>query len=156
MCNATASAKMAAAKTKEMPSKPAATSQHGLSPTLIPARADAPPNQAAAWALVILCTSSFYLGPALLFAPLLVYRFHPPAAGLLGATAVFLAVHPVSPWPRFRKLCQLFYGIFDFRHNMTPALDRIAAEENRVSIVACHPHAIIPLHGESLCSRMDG
>jgi len=40
---------------------------------------------------------------------------------------------------------------------MTPALDEIAARENRLSIVACHPHAIIPLHGfiwAAICDQM--
>lgn len=30
---------------------------------------------------------------------------------------------------------------------MTPLLDEIARKENRLSIIAMHPHAIIPLHG---------
>ncbi|KAL9183934.1 hypothetical protein ACHAXT_002020 [Thalassiosira profunda] len=134
-------------RSKPAGSKPAATAAAGFSPRLVRARADHPPNRLAAWALVTLCTASFYLGPLLLLSPFLIYPFHPKAAGVLLCTSVFLAVHPVSPWPRFRRMCQLFYGVFDFHHNMTPKLDEIAARENRLSIVACHPHAIIPLHG---------
>ena len=143
----TPAAAAAAGKQEHMTKKPAATAEHGLSPTLIRARADRKHSPIVAWALVILCTASFYIGPLILLSPFALYPFHPRAAGTVLCAAVFLAIHPVSPWPRFRKTCQLFYGVFDFHHNMTPRLDEISREENRLSIIAMHPHAIIPLHG---------
>jgi hypothetical protein len=135
---------MIATQTK---TKPAATEEHGLSPHLIKAKPDYRRPPFVAWSLVILCTSSFYLGPLMLLSPLFLYPFHPEAAKLLFCAALFLAFHPVSPWPRFRKYCQLFYTIFNFHHNMTPKLDEIAKKQKQLSIIAVHPHAIIPLHG---------
>lgn len=44
-------------------------------------------------------------------------------------------------------MCQLFYEPFDFHHNFTPRLEELAEEGNHLSIIAMHPHAIIPLHG---------
>lgn len=127
--------------------KVAATSEHGLSPTLIAAHADHPHSTLASWAFVTLCTASFYLGPLILLSPLVIYPFHPKMAGMIFCTNLFLAFYPISPWPKFRKVCQLFYTVFKFHHNMTPKLDEKSTEMNHLSIVAVHPHAIIPLHG---------
>jgi len=125
----------------------AATESCGLSPTLIQAKADFKHSSIAAWALVILCTSSFYLGPLFFLLPLLLYHFHPQAAGILFCTSLFLAFHPISPWPRFKTYCQVFYKIFDFHHNMTPILNTKEMKSDHLSIIAMHPHAILPLHG---------
>jgi len=126
---------------------PAATPKHGLSPNLIKAQPDKPSSPFLQWTLVIICTASFYLGPLILLSPLVLYPFHPQAAGYLLCTALFLGFYPVTPWPPFRKMCQLFYEPFDFHHNFTPRLEELAKEGNHLSIIAMHPHAIIPLHG---------
>eukprot|EP00986_Skeletonema_menzelii_P020951 scaffold32788_cov166-Skeletonema_menzelii.AAC.3 len=125
----------------------AATEGCGLSPTLIRAKADFEYSSIAAWALVILCTSSFYLGPLLLLSPPVLYYFHPQAAGILFCTSLFLAFHPVSVWPRFKTYCQVWYKIFDFHHNLTPMLNTKETNCDHLSIIAMHPHAILPLHG---------
>lgn len=127
--------------------KLAATESCGLSPTLIQAKADFEYSSIAAWALVILCTASFYLGPLLLMSPLIVYHFHPQAASILLATSLFLAFHPVSVWNKFKVYCQVWYKIFDFHHNMTPMLNSKEMKSDHLSIIAMHPHAILPLHG---------
>jgi len=127
--------------------KLAATESFGFSPTLIQAKADFDHSSVAAWALVIICTSSFYIGPLILLSPLVLYYFHRQAAGILFATSLFLAFHPVSPWPRFRRWCQMFYYVFNFRHNMTPMLNTKEMKSDHLSIIAMHPHAILPLHG---------
>ena len=135
-------------KTKEKkPQELVATPEHGFSPTLIKAQADYSHSTLTAWAFVTLCTASFYLGPLILLSPLFLYKFHPQTATLLFATNLFLAFYPLSPWPRIRKTCQLFYSIFNFHHNISPKLNDIAHEQNRLSIIAMHPHAIIPIHG---------
>ena len=136
--------------------KLAATEEHGLAPHLIKAKSDLQyQSPILAWALVVLCTASFYLGPLLLLSPFLLYHFHPTAAVVLFCTNLYLAFHPVSPWPRFRRCCQLFYTVFNFHHNITPNLDEITMRNNHLSIVAMHPHAIIPLHGFIWCAICD-
>lgn len=125
----------------------AATESFGLSPTLIQAKADFKHSSTAAWALVILCTSSFYIGPLLLLSPFVLYYFHRQAAGILFCTNLFIAFHPVSPWPRFKRWCQVFYHVFDFHHNMTPMMNTKEMKSDHLSIIAMHPHAILPLHG---------
>ena len=150
---------MCAPATKQQTKKQlAATEEHGLSSkTLIKARADYQSSPYVAWALVILCTASFYMGPLLLLSPILIYYFNPQAAALMFCTNIFLVLHPISPWPRFRKYCQLFYTIFNFHHNMLPTLNDIAKRDKRLSIVAMHPHAIIPLHGfiwSAICDQL--
>ena len=136
----------------------AATEEHGLSPTLIKAHADYQSSSPyIAWMFVTLCTASFYIGPLLLFSPFFIYYFHPQAAALMFCTNIFLALHPVSPWLKFRRYCQILYSIFNFHHNMTPKLNAIAKKEQRLSIVAMHPHAIIPLHGflwAAICDQL--
>lgn len=127
--------------------KQAATESFGLSPTLIRAEADFKHSSIAAWALVILCTSSFYIGPFLLLSPFVLYHFHPQAAGILFCTNLFLAFHPISPWPRVRVWCQMFYYVFNFHHNMTATLNTKEMKSDHLSIIAMHPHAVIPLHG---------
>ena len=118
----------------------AATEGHGFSPTLVRAAADYEAPSLLAWAFVTLCTASFYIGPLILASPLFVYLRYPSAAGAAFATAVFLACHPVRPTRRFCKWCQLFYQVFDFHHNFTPRVNEIARRNNRLSIVAMHPH----------------
>mmetsp|Transcript_31879 Transcript_31879/g.71547 ORF Transcript_31879/g.71547 Transcript_31879/m.71547 type:complete len:386 (+) Transcript_31879:93-1250(+) len=137
--------------------KAAATAEHGFSPTLVRASADYEAPSVLAWAFVTLCTASFYLGPLILASPLLVYFIHPSAAGAAFATAVFLACHPVRPNRRFCGWCQLFYRVFDFHHNFTPRVNDVARRGNRLSIVAMHPHSIIPLHGfiwSAICDQL--
>ena len=79
--------------------------------------------------------------------PLIVYHFHPQAAGILLATSLFLAFHPVSVWPGFQTYSQVWYKIFNFHHNMTPKLNTKEMKGDHLSIITMHPHAIIPLHG---------
>mmetsp|Transcript_25295 Transcript_25295/g.53429 ORF Transcript_25295/g.53429 Transcript_25295/m.53429 type:complete len:412 (+) Transcript_25295:132-1367(+) len=136
---------------------PAATSKHGLSPTLIKAEPSYHASPIVAWALVILCTSSFYIGPLLLLLPFMLYPFYPQAASCLFATNLLLVFLPVAPYPPFRRYCQLFYKIFNFHHNVTPKLNEICKSEKRLSIVCVHPHAIIPLHGfiwSAICDQI--
>jgi diacylglycerol O-acyltransferase 2-like protein 3 len=127
--------------------KLAATESYGFSTSLIQAKADFNHSSITAWALVILCTSSFYLGPLLLLSPLALSYFHPQVGAILFCTSLFLAFHPISPWPRFRRWCQVFYSVFNFHHNLTPKLNTKELENDHLSIIAMHPHAIIPLHG---------
>ena len=135
----------------------AATEEHGFSTTLVKAHPDHQSSTYLAWALVTLATSSFYLGPILLLLPFLLYNFYPQIAVSLLCLDIILVLQPIQPWKQFRKYCQLFYTVFNFHHNMTSKLNDICKEEKRLSIVAMHPHAIIPLHGfiwSAICDQV--
>lgn len=136
----------------------AATEEHGFSTTLVKAHPDHQQSSTyLAWALVTLATSSFYLGPILLLLPFLLYNFYPQIAVSLFCLNIILVLQPIQPWKQFRKYCQLFYTVFNFHHNMTSKLNDICKEEKRLSIVAMHPHAIIPLHGfiwSAICDQV--
>ncbi|GFH61222.1 hypothetical protein CTEN210_17698 [Chaetoceros tenuissimus] len=132
--------------------KIAASSKYGLSPTLIRAIPSQYPTplsfryKCCAWALACICTSSFYIGPFLLSLPFLLYWFHSKAAGVLLCTNIFLSFHPIAPWIQFRRYFQLLYEMFNLHHNVTTRFIEKSREDNHLSIVAMHPHAIIPVH----------
>lgn len=130
----------------------AATERYGFSNQLIEAKSNVFPSplsfqlRVAAWLLAILCSSAFYVGPFLLLLPLMMYWFYPRAAATLFCINIVLVSHPVAPWYKFRTWFQLFYHLFQFRHNLTPKVRELAIQQNHLGIVAMHPHAIIPLH----------
>jgi hypothetical protein len=57
---------------------------------------------------------------------------------------------PAREWPWFRTLGQLWYEIFDFRCNLSPAMRKNMIDtgtgSNPVQFAICmHPHGIIPI-----------
>jgi hypothetical protein len=100
---------------------------------------------------------SFYLGPFLLSLPFALYAFYPRIATYIFLLNVFLAFYPVGDWEQFRSLFQLWYELFDLRTNMDKNTCKKIVKENSLSILALHPHGIIPLHGllwGGFCSQM--
>ncbi len=133
--------------------KPAASTKYGFSQTLEPVIPDKYPTRLpfhlriSSWALAILCSSAFYLGPTLLVLPMILMKYHRPWALLLTLVDVILAFHPVNEWYQFRTFFQLWYGLFNLHTNVDPKGSGRFALKDEISIVAMHPHAIIPLHG---------
>ena len=141
--------------------KPAATAKYGLSQTLIKAKSDLPTPLPfhllfAGWLLACICSSAFYIGPILLVLPPFMCLYYPKVALTLFLINLVLVFYPIKPWRRFRTFFELFYDIFDVHHNMTPKFTQFLANENHLSILAMHPHAIIPLQAfiwSAFCDR---
>jgi len=143
--------------------KLAATEQYGYSASLIRAKSAMFPSphtksqRIASWSLAILVSVSFYLGPFLLFLPFALYAFYPILATHMFLLNVFLAFYPVGDWQQFRSLFQLWYELFDLRTNMDKKTCKNIVKENSLSILAMHPHGIIPLHAllwGGFCTQM--
>ena len=128
---------------------PAATEAHGLSHTLRRAVSSRYPTPlpwhltVVAYALALLVPSCFYLGPLMLMMPPIIYVWYPRAAIVLLVIDVALVIWPASEWPWFRGVFQLWYGFFDFKHNLLgpekgPApLDK--GQRDGLTILAMHP-----------------
>lgn len=143
--------------------KLAATEQYGFSASLIRAKSVKFPSpltksqRIASWSLAVLFSVSFYLGPFLLFLPFALYAFHPKMATYMFLLNVFQAFCPIGEWPHFRSLFQLWYELFDLRTNMDDNTCKNITKENSLSILAMHPHGIIPLHAllwGGFCTQM--
>ena len=129
----------------------AATTEFGFSDKLTRAKSDFPSPlpfhlRVTGWSLAILCTLAFILGPLMLMLPLPLYFVSPRAAATLLCIDIALVFQPVGPWSEFRESFQLFYEIFDLHHNLTPSTLKILKDMNHLSVIAMHPHGIIPLH----------
>lgn len=75
------------------------------------------------------------------------WRNFPTAAGLfLLSLLVSFLVKP-KEWPAFRKVGQLWYEIFDFSCNVSPAevVELLEYCQTHQLILAMHPHGIVPL-----------
>mmetsp|Transcript_31858 Transcript_31858/g.48873 ORF Transcript_31858/g.48873 Transcript_31858/m.48873 type:complete len:393 (-) Transcript_31858:157-1335(-) len=143
---------------------PAATDKHGRSPTLIkavPSKYPYPmPFGLALIARItaVMVPSLFYVGPAILAAPIPVALFVSSRAGMIMLTvALFLAFIPVKQWPYFRQFFQMWYELFDFHHNINLPLDPAKQEvdDKTLTIYATHPHGVIPIHGYLWCAFCD-
>mmetsp|Transcript_33663 Transcript_33663/g.39220 ORF Transcript_33663/g.39220 Transcript_33663/m.39220 type:complete len:464 (+) Transcript_33663:49-1440(+) len=133
--------------------RPAATEVYGLSPTLIKAKSEIFPLplpahiRIFAWLLALFCSSAFYTGPLLLFLPTIVYFTYSTHLALgIVILDIILVFYPNQEWPFFRQLFQVWYELFDFHHNVTTETHKIFAKHNNLSILAMHPHGIIPIH----------
>ena len=148
--------------------KPAATSAWALAPTLRKAKASRFPTPLPwhlrwlAWALATLVPSLFYIGPAMLLLPPFVFLASPRAAIALLAADVVLATWPLREWPWFRGVFQLWYELFDVEHNLATdgaaPLELLPGHAGR-TILAMHPHGIIPMQGflwPALCDQYLG
>ncbi len=133
--------------------KLAASAKYGFSQTLKPVQSDKYPTllpfhlRVSSWALAILCSSAFYLGPTLLILPLILLKHHRAWALFLTIVDVILAFHPVNEWYQFRTFFQLWYELFNLHTNVDQKGSGRFALKDEIAIVAMHPHAIIPLHG---------
>lgn len=102
------------------------------------------------WISLVSFCSIFVLGPITLVSLLFLLPKYPEKS-----TAVFVLLcstiaFPVKPWRGFRKIFQLWYPILDFRHNLPEHFDSSPAYKqmlDKPTIVAMHPHGIIPIHG---------
>ena len=67
-------------------------------------------------------------------------------------------IWPANEWPWFRGVFQCWYELFEFKHNLategaTP-LKLSDKQLNSLTILAMHPHGIIPLHGDLMNPRL--
>jgi hypothetical protein len=147
-------------KKKKKSDAPAATPAYGLSPTLTRAKSCKYPTplprwlRFVAWTLALWVPACFYLGPLLLVLPPFLYLWSPRAALALVAVDVLLATWPNREWPWFRGVFELWYEHFDMHHNLivdptdpsapVKMSDRML---NTLTILAMHPHGIIPIQG---------
>lgn len=84
-----------------------------------------PPRRALAWALVTAFAGTYYALPLLILASAVLGPLgYPRVAALLVALLVVGATYPTREWPAARRACQMFYEIFDVKHNLTE--ERIA------------------------------
>jgi len=96
--------------------------------------------------LALMIPSFFYIGPLMIVAPPFLYLYFPKPAVALMIVDIILMFVPVRPWPAMRRLFQLWYEPFSFRHNVAdPALAEKLGTEG-LWICAMHPHGIIPIH----------
>lgn len=98
------------------------------------------------WATLALFCLLFYLGPASvpLAAGLAALGCRAPAAALGGAVALSL-LWPSREWKMARALGQLWYPIFDFRHNLTDEWRPDEVDLHRRYCVALSPHGVVPV-----------
>jgi hypothetical protein len=143
--------------------KPAATEAFGLSPTLLQAKSTRFPSplpfhhRMGGHILLFLCSLAFYIGPILLVLPVFTYYICPSSKVALWIIALdlVLILYPNQQWPNIRCLFQLWYEILHFRHNVTTETSKQFVKQNHLSILAMHPHGIIPLHGFLWCAFCD-
>jgi hypothetical protein len=149
--------------------KPAATKEFGFSPTLNRAKSErySTPlprwQRFIAWTLALWIPSFFYLGPLMLILPPFLFVWSPRAALVLLLIDIVLAFFPNKEWPWFRGLFEMWYELFDMHHNIlidpknpaaAPKLDE--SKLNTLTILAMHPHGIIPIQGflwPALCDQ---
>ena len=111
-----------------------------------------------AWFLALMTPSLFYIGPFMLIAPPFLYRVSPTLSITFLVVDVFLLLYPHRPWPWFRSIYQIWYDLFDCRHNLQvnpndPSqplnISNVVHDKtaNTLAIAAMHPHGIIPIQG---------
>eukprot|EP00951_Prasinocladus_malaysianus_P008169 scaffold59074_cov39-Prasinocladus_malaysianus.AAC.1 len=72
-----------------------------------------------AWASVSIFCALFYLGPAsLVLAVGLFLTGHTSAASVVGGLVALSLAWPSQEWPAVRRVGQLWYPLFDLRHNL--------------------------------------
>lgn len=137
-------------------SQDAATSAFNRSPILIKAVSERyPPSRTStflAWLLALVIPSLFYIGPAMLLLPPILYYMASWKAALASLLLnVTLATFPNKRWPWFRSVFELWFDCFDFHHNLVvkkenPNMAALTKEEsNALLICAMHPHGVIPI-----------
>mmetsp|Transcript_72744 Transcript_72744/g.135930 ORF Transcript_72744/g.135930 Transcript_72744/m.135930 type:complete len:356 (-) Transcript_72744:55-1122(-) len=122
-------------------------------------------HKALAWSSITLFCALFYIiGSALLITPLLLLHgllsgnnVSLAAGSTLVATIAVLVGHKTHDWPAARRFCQLYYEIFQVKHNLTDdRLQRMAeAAENDIFILGMHPHGIVPIQSLLWCAFCD-
>lgn len=148
-------------------SKPAATAACHRSPVLRRCVSNRFPSPLpwhlrwCAWGLAGLMPALFYIGPLMLILPPFLYIWSSRAAlGLLVADLILLFC-PVKEWPWFRGVFQLWYELFEFRHNIASESPQgpvklTEADLEGTVILGMHPHGVIPLQGflwPALCDQ---
>mmetsp|Transcript_70729 Transcript_70729/g.169362 ORF Transcript_70729/g.169362 Transcript_70729/m.169362 type:complete len:358 (+) Transcript_70729:84-1157(+) len=122
-------------------------------------------RRALAWSTITLFSALFYLTVAVLCCiPLLFWNAlrHSNSTSLYAGVALFalsivLALHPTYEWPAARRLCQLYYEIFQVKHNLTAErAEKLVQEgEQDIFILGMHPHGIIPIQSLLWCAFCD-
>jgi hypothetical protein len=144
----------------------AATEKYGRSPHIlhkaVPSRYPSPlpwPLQFLARLTALIVPALFYIGPAMLMAPLYLLPISPRSALLALLIDIALAFVPVKEWPFFRHYFQLWYDLFDFHHNLDIDMDadpsKNKTEDSSLLIYSTHPHGVIPIHGYLWCAFCD-
>ena len=100
-----------------------------------------------AWTTALIVPSMFYIGPLMLILPPFLYLYSSRAALLLLVVDALLVLTPIRPWPRFRRIFQLWYELFDFHHNLALPLKFPESAASSLHILAMHPHGVIPIQG---------
>jgi len=151
----------------------AATPKHGRSPAqlirAVPSEYPSPLPFHLVWLariLALIVPTLFYAGPFFLSLPitLLCLGSYKTAAAIF-LLDVFLVYVPVQPWPRVRRVFQLWYELYDFHHNLLlqPSHDganannsaTLSVEDDSLVTYATHPHGVIPIHGYLWCAFCD-
>eukprot|EP00550_Attheya_septentrionalis_P001983 CAMPEP_0198288146 /NCGR_PEP_ID=MMETSP1449-20131203/6755_1 /TAXON_ID=420275 /ORGANISM="Attheya septentrionalis, Strain CCMP2084" /LENGTH=317 /DNA_ID=CAMNT_0043986257 /DNA_START=322 /DNA_END=1275 /DNA_ORIENTATION=- len=91
----------------------------------------------------------------MLSAPLFLLMISPRAALATLSVDLVLAYYPVKQWPFFRQYFQLWYELFNFRHNIALDQSSQTLEDTSLLIYSCHPHGVIPIHGYLWCAFCD-
>ena len=106
-----------------------------------------PIRYVVAWITIVLFALSFF---SPLFAMILlvpwVWRTFPLFAGLFSVSLILSFIIPPKEWPAFRKVGQLWYEVFQFSCNVTPAEveELLNYCDSHQLILAMHPHGIVP------------
>lgn len=99
------------------------------------------------WITLIAFTMSFLSLPFLFVIPF-IFRYTPVFSTCYCLAAVISMLLPMTEWPWARKIGQLWYEIFNFSCNLSPAkLLEVVDKGLSVDqfIIGMHPHGIIPI-----------
>lgn len=137
----------------------AATEKYGFSPTLLPAIPSELPSplprryRILAWITALVCSLGFYVIPVLILAsPAIAFFTSCSIQTVIGLVIlnVILIKYPHKEWRGFVRFFQIWYNIFNLRHNISPKTREIFENSNEegdhLFIVGIHPHGILPLH----------
>jgi hypothetical protein len=102
-----------------------------------------------AWSSIVFVCSLYYILPAAIFAALYAaWTGYARSAAASLALMIALSVAPMNEWIAARKFCQVYYGIFRVRHNLSPRYisalcgDWVRGERY---ILGMHPHGVVPI-----------
>jgi hypothetical protein len=106
-------------------------------------------RRSAAWLSVTFICSLYYLIPAaVLAATALAAAGRIGVATAIATTLVALSVAPQTEWVAARRFCQVYYEIFDVKHNLSPDRVRRLVEDWSAGgryILGMHPHGVVPI-----------
>lgn len=105
---------------------------------------------ALAWVLIVVFCGLYYVLPCAVLATALAANAGQTRTALTTAALLVISMAvPAREWPAARRFCQIFYPIFNVRHNLTDARIRGVVEDCVVRgdryILGMHPHGVVPI-----------